>query len=546
MKISLAKRVYLVVGLVLVGTALVATVSWISVRSLAKASHRLGEVDLNSVATLYEATRFFERQAALVNRAPSQTDLKVLEQMVQDFTESNRKLDERIAEVNRLDAQQALREHLDHFRGELTALRQGASNVFRLAAQFQQVEAVNLLQSQVNGQQDRAGERLNELVQAALKSAQVQPALIASQAASANVWILGLALGVVVVSFTMAIVMVRRNVVRPVKQVADNLALTFESTVVGVQEIANISQSLAEGAGEQAASLEETGASLVEMSSMTKNNADNAVRAKDLANQARQAADLGMTDMQAMDQAIQMIKTSSADIAKIIKTIDEIAFQTNILALNAAVEAARAGEAGMGFAVVADEVRNLAQRSAQAARETADKIEGAIAKTDQGVLVSTKVSQALQEIVTKVRQVDELVAEVAAASSEQSHGIEQVNTAVSQMEKVTQSNATSAEESAHAVQELNAQAAALKTAVTELQLLVNSTEQRSAATIPTAPISSAPAPTVTIRSARQNETQLFKTALSLDANSGLKPTKSAQPVPTANAANLAAGRLLRH
>ena len=132
------------------------------------------------------------------------------------------------------------------------------------------------------------------------------------------------------------------------------------------------------------------------MSTMTKRNAENAQKANDLAKQARTAADKGAGDMQAMTAAMEAIKVSSDDIAKIIKTIDEIAFQTNILALNAAVEAARAGEAGMGFAVVADEVRNLAQRSAQAAKETAAKIEGAIAKTAQGVEISGKVAKTLE------------------------------------------------------------------------------------------------------------------------------------------------------
>jgi uncharacterized phage infection (PIP) family protein YhgE len=174
-----------------------------------------------------------------------------------------------------------------------------------------------------------------------------------------------------------------------------------------------------------------------------------------------------------MSAAMEAIKASSNDIAKIIKTIDEIAFQTNILALNAAVEAARAGEAGMGFAVVADEVRNLAQRRAQAAKDTAVKIEGAISKTAQGVEISAKVAQGLQEIVTKARHVDELAAEVAAASREQSQGIDQVNSAVSQMDKVTQSNAANAEESASAAEELNTQAATLKDVVQDLLQLVD-------------------------------------------------------------------------
>lgn len=247
-------------------------------------------------------------------------------------------------------------------------------------------------------------------------------------------------------------------------------------------QVSSASQTLAEGASEQAASLEETSSSLEEMASMTKRNSENAQKASDLAKQAREAADRGAGDMQTMSAAMEAIKVSSDDIAKIIKTIDEIAFQTNILALNAAVEAARAGEAGMGFAVVADEVRNLAQRSAQAAKETAAKIEGAITKTGQGVEISGKVVQTLNDIVAKVRQVDELVAEVAGASREQTQGIGQINAAVTQMDKVTQSNAASAEESASAAEELNAQAETMKESVRELQRLVGGADLAHAST----------------------------------------------------------------
>lgn len=241
-------------------------------------------------------------------------------------------------------------------------------------------------------------------------------------------------------------------------------------------KVSSASQTLARGSGEQAASIEETGSSLEEMASMTRSNAANVQKANDLAREARTAADKGAEDMRAMNQAMQAIKISSDDIAKIIKTIDEIAFQTNILALNAAVEAARAGEAGMGFAVVADEVRNLARRSAQAARETTDKIEGAILKTAQGVEISQKVAATLNDIVVKARQVDELASEVAQASRQQTQGITQINVAVGQMDKVTQSNAASAEESAAAAEELNSQAAMMKHAVSELTRLVGGTD----------------------------------------------------------------------
>ena len=169
-----------------------------------------------------------------------------------------------------------------------------------------------------------------------------------------------------------------------------------------------------------------------------------------------------------MSQAMDAIKISSDEIAKILRTIDEIAFQTNILALNAAVEAARAGETGRGFAVVADEVRTLAQRSATAARETAQKIESARANTEQGVALTGKVAAALDGIVTKARQLDELATEVAMASREQSQGITQISGAAGQMDQVTQSNAATAEECSAAAMELNAQAQAMKGVVNEL------------------------------------------------------------------------------
>ncbi|HSY18751.1 MAG TPA: methyl-accepting chemotaxis protein [Candidatus Acidoferrales bacterium] len=270
---------------------------------------------------------------------------------------------------------------------------------------------------------------------------------------------------------------ITRTIFNAVTAISNGTNQTAESS----QQVTSASHTLAEGASEQAASIEETSASLEEMASMTKRNASNAEKANELAKQTRSAADKGAEDMQAMSTAMETIKKSSDDIAKIIRTIDEIAFQTNILALNAAVEAARAGEAGMGFAVVADEVRNLAQRSAQAAKETAAKIEGAIVNTSRGVELSQKVATTLNDIVGKAREMDDLAAEVAGASREQTQGITQINTAVSQMDKVTQSNAASAEESAAAAQELNNQAQGIKDAVQELLKLVGGNDKASAA-----------------------------------------------------------------
>lgn len=286
-------------------------------------------------------------------------------------------------------------------------------------------------------------------------------------------WVtLGLFIVVLLVTLG-ASIWVAESTGRSIKIVIEELSAGAEQITSAANHVSTSSQSLAQGTTEQAASLEETSASLEEMSSMTQRNAEGAEQANQLARAARESADSGVTELQAMVQAMAEIKTSSDEIAKITKTIDEIAFQTNILALNAAVEAARAGEAGAGFAVVAEEVRALAQRSAVAARETSSKIEGAILKTNQGVQLSDQVNKRLAEIVEKIRTVDQLIAEVATASREQNQGVQQISKANSDMDRVVQANAAAAEESAAAAEELNAQALTLASAITDLTALVS-------------------------------------------------------------------------
>jgi methyl-accepting chemotaxis protein len=233
----------------------------------------------------------------------------------------------------------------------------------------------------------------------------------------------------------------------------------------GAGQISAASQSLAEGASQQAASLEEISASIEEMSSMTQQNAENARQANAMGETSKSSADRGQAEMKLMTSAMNEIKQSSAEIAKIIKVIDEIAFQTNLLALNAAVEAARAGEAGKGFAVVAEEVRSLAQRSAEAAKNTSSMIEQSTKRADNGVEIAGRVGQALDEIAAAAGKVNTLLAEIASASSEQAKGIGQVNTGVSELDKVTQANAGNSEELASGAEETAAQ-------VTSLQELV--------------------------------------------------------------------------
>ncbi len=238
----------------------------------------------------------------------------------------------------------------------------------------------------------------------------------------------------------------------------------------GAFQVSEGSQSLSQGATQQASSLEEISSSMAEISSQTKTNAENANLGNQLVNQVKDAANKGNNQMQAMVDSMAEINEAGQNISKIIKVIDEIAFQTNLLALNAAVEAARAGKHGKGFAVVAEEVRNLAARSAKAAQETAELIEGSVQKTVNGTEIANQTSLALQEIVNGVTKVTDLVGEIAAASNEQSHGIAQVNTGLDQIDKVTQQNTANSEESAAAAEELSKQAAQLRSKLSHFVL----------------------------------------------------------------------------
>jgi len=255
---------------------------------------------------------------------------------------------------------------------------------------------------------------------------------------------------------------------RPLERAAGEIAGHSQQVRLAAGQLTDSSQSLADGASELASSIEETSAALAQLTSTTANNTEHANRATEIARLTHAAAENSVQKMDLLNHAINEINASSADIGKINKMIHEIAFQTNLLALNAAVEAARAGEAGMGFAVVADEVRNLAQRSAAAAKETADKVEGAIGRTAQGVEIGRQVAAALHDIVAKAGQVDGLASEVANASREQTTGITQMNSAIAQMSRVTQDNAANAEETAAGAEELNSQSQAMKVTVGEL------------------------------------------------------------------------------
>ena len=263
-----------------------------------------------------------------------------------------------------------------------------------------------------------------------------------------------------------------RSVSNPIVNVINELNSASQQVAAGASQLSSSSQSLAEGASENAASVEETSATLEEISSMIKRNADSARRADTMMRDSGRVMGEVSTAMVDLTQSMEQISVASQQTAKIIKTIDEIAFQTNLLALNAAVEAARAGEAGAGFAVVAEEVRNLAGRAADAARNTAGLIEGTVNKIKYGAQVMDRTNGGFRKMADGAEKISQLVGEIATASEEQSHGIGQINNAVAEMDGVIQQNAAIAQESASTAKEMSVNAGLVNQSVVRLSGLV--------------------------------------------------------------------------
>jgi len=266
------------------------------------------------------------------------------------------------------------------------------------------------------------------------------------------------------------------SLVESVTKISTDLFGVAEEVEAASAELSSSSQNLAEGNMEQAASIQETASTLEESSSMVNQNTDNTKMAATLARQAKELSEKGANEMSEMMGSMTELKDSSTQIGKIIKVIDEIAFQTNILALNAAVEAARAGDAGKGFAVVAEEVRNLAQRSSQAANDTSAIISGNIKLSERGVIMAQQTNEVLAEIHIQVQKVSEIIQEVAVATEEQNQGIGQINKAMSQMTIATQNSASIADGNVSAISGLTEQVVKMKEIITGLITLINATD----------------------------------------------------------------------
>ena len=428
----------------------------------ARKSQIAGELAVNA-ANMSRGQRGLVSFAALKDTARAET-------AKQQFYSSASEIQKLLAELRPLLHVERARQDAENISQALSAWTPLMVDLARLCAEQKfDTDMKNVL--------ERMADSANIVVKSAADLSQVEKEVFAASVQEGAVqvsrsrWIaivlIGLCLGV-----GCGVVFIVRQISSALQRLATQMDDSGNQVASASNEVAASSQALAQGASEQAASLEETSASTEEINSMARKNTENARSAAEVVTQSGQNFVAANQSLDQMVVAMGDINTQSGKISKIIKVIDEIAFQTNILALNAAVEAARAGEAGMGFAVVADEVRNLAQRCAQAAKDTAELIEESIAKSADGKAKVDQMATVIHAISEQAAQVKTMVDEVTVGSQEQARGIEQIAKAVIQMEQVTQKTAASAEESASAGEQLSAQAQTMHAVVAELQQMV--------------------------------------------------------------------------
>lgn len=474
MKVS--TKLYSTTGALLLGGVLVAGLGYLHQRGLgdeldisnSKTAPRIDKVDSLRA-------RGWEMIADMrgVFAFASLNDKERMEQCLKGFGAARKRYDELIAETRPLLVTEEDRRLLTEMETAVKDFDEPAAEYMRLAMEGK-FDAVKPLISKAFAFSEtvqKAGQQFRNQQLEMLRNSTAEAASTRSRSVFTSVL-----LSCLLVAIGALAVFVVRSISRTLVTAIGELSGGAEQVASAAGQVSSSSQSLAQGSSEQAASIEETSASSEEINAMARKNSENSRSAAELMTQSQQKFVQANRMLDQSVVAMSEINTQSDKIAKIIKVIDEIAFQTNILALNAAVEAARAGEAGMGFAVVADEVRNLAQRCAQAAKDTSSLIEESISKSNDGKVKVDQVVTAIRAITEEANRVKTLVDEVNLGSQEQVRGIEQIGKAINQMEQVTQKTAASAEESASAAAELNAQSETLKDIVERLTAMVGGGE----------------------------------------------------------------------